>query len=592
MSDAREKFKKYVKKIKFSDITIPIIANVTARPYKQEEVRKNIFDQITTPVKWMESIRYLLAKGAFEFEEVGPDGVVKPLAMRVKWEAGPLDITLDEEEQIKDETGQKQVMEEVRPSKFVKKVKGKISKKLKPNKNKIKLKSFRISPESLGSQEFKADYNLKYAYVSGGMYKGIASKEMVVRMGKAGFLGFFGTGGLELGQIENALQYIKKELNNGESFGMNLIANPNDSELEEKTVELFLKYRITIIEAAAYMQITPTLIKYRVKGLDREPGGGITIKNRIIAKVSRPEVAEQFLSPAPERIVKKMLEAGKIPSQEADLLKEVPMVDDLCVEADSGGHTDRGIPYTLMPAMIRLRDEMMEKYGYAKKIRVGSAGGIGTPEAGAAAFILGADFILTGSINQCTVEAGTSETVKDLLQQINVQDTDYAPAADMFEMGAKVQVLKRGLFFPARATKLYDLYRQYNSLDEIDEKTKKQLQERYFKRTFRDIYEKDVKSFYSPQEIEKAERNPKHKMALVFKWYLGHGSYLAITGSEEQKVDYQVPCGSALGAFNQWVKSTELENWRNRHVDEIGAKLMTEAAELLNQRFRFFISKV
>jgi trans-AT polyketide synthase/acyltransferase/oxidoreductase domain-containing protein len=73
---------------------------------------------------------------------------------------------------------------------------------------------------------------------------------------------------------------------------------------------------------------------------------------------------------------------------------------------------------------------------------------------------------------------------------------------------------------------------------------------------------------------------------------LGHGSYLAITGSEEQKVDYQVPCGSALGAFNQWVKSTELENWRNRHVDEIGAKLMTEAAELLNQRFRFFISKV
>ena len=50
---------------------------------------------------------------------------------------------------------------------------------------------------------------------------------------------------------------------------------------------------------------------------------------------------------------------------------------------------------------------MMARYRYTKAIRVGAAGGIGTPEAAAAAFVLGADFILTGSINQCTVEAGT-----------------------------------------------------------------------------------------------------------------------------------------------------------------------------------------
>jgi malonyl CoA-acyl carrier protein transacylase len=33
-----------------------------------------------------------------------------------------------------------------------------------------------------------------------------------------------------------------------------------------------------------------------------------------------------------------------------------------------------------------------------------------------------------------------SATVKDLLQQINIQDTEYAPAGDMFELGARVQV--------------------------------------------------------------------------------------------------------------------------------------------------------
>jgi trans-AT polyketide synthase/acyltransferase/oxidoreductase domain-containing protein len=56
-------------------------------------------------------------------------------------------------------------------------------------------------------------------------------------------------------------------------------------------------------------------------------------------------------------------------------------------------------------------------------------------------------------------------------------------------------------------------------------------------------------------------------------------------GNTDQKVDFQVHCGPSLGAFNQWVKGTTLENWRNRHVDEIAEKLMKETAEVLNRRF-------
>ena len=74
-------------------------------------------------------------------------------------------------------------------------------------------------------------------------------------------------------------------------------------------------------------------------------------------------------------------------------------------------------------------------------------------------------------------------------------------------------------------------------------------------------------------------------MALIFRWYFGRGTWLALNGIEEQKVDYQVQCGPALGAFNQWVKGTALENWRNRHVDEIAEKLMEDTASLLNERF-------
>ena len=50
--------------------------------------------------------------------------------------------------------------------------------------------------ETLGSQAFRDTYGVRLAYVAGSMYKGIASRELVVRMGRAGLLGFFGTGGV------------------------------------------------------------------------------------------------------------------------------------------------------------------------------------------------------------------------------------------------------------------------------------------------------------------------------------------------------------------------------------------------------------
>jgi trans-AT polyketide synthase/acyltransferase/oxidoreductase domain-containing protein len=121
-------------------------------------------------------------------------------------------------------------------------------------------------------------------------------------------------------------------------------------------------------------------------------------------------------------------------------------------------------------------------------------------------------------------------------------------------------------------------------LEEIDEKTRKMIQEKYFHRDFAEIY-RELQSSCSIQEIEKAERNPKYKMALIFSWYFGYTTHLALSGDQQHKVDYQIHCGPALGSFNQWVKGTPLENWRNRHVDEIGVKLMNETAGLLNERF-------
>lgn len=442
-----------------------------------------------------------------------------------------------------------------------------------------------ITAESLGSTDFKKDYGLRYAYLAGAMYKGIASKEMIVAMGKAGLMCYLGTGGMNFADIDAAIRFIQSELSSGQPYGMNLLCNLEQPELEERTVELFLKHDVRYVEAAAFMRMTPSLVRWRLTGLKRGSDGRIERPRRTLAKVSRPEVAAAFMQPAPEAIVKALLAAGKITISEAELGQSIPMADEICVEADSGGHTDQGVAYALMPAMFILRNEMMSTHRYDQLIKVGAAGGIGTPHAAAAAFVMGADFILTGSINQCTVEAGTSDAVKDLLQELNVQDTGYAPAGDMFEIGARVQVAKRGLFFPARANKLYELYQRHNSIDEIDAKTRQQIQDRYFKRSFDDVWN-ETKAYYlrvSPGKVAEIEKNPKQKMALIFKWYFVHTSRLAMRGSEDQKVDYQIHCGPAMGAFNQWVKGTELQSWRQRHIVDIAERLMQGTAALLNK---------
>lgn len=446
-----------------------------------------------------------------------------------------------------------------------------------------------IEAQALGASSFRRRYNIKYAYLTGAMYKGIASKELVVAIGQAGLMGFLGTGGMTLDEIDRDILFIQRKLARGKSYGMNLICNLNNPQTEMDTVELFLRRDVACIEAAAFMRITPALVYYRVSGLDQGADGAIRCRHRIIAKVSRPEVARAFLSPPPADILEKLLAASRITAEQRELAARIPMSHDICVEADSGGHTDQGVAAVLLPAIQALKERTEKDRQYDEHIHVGLAGGIGTPQAAVAAFMLGADFILTGSINQCTVEAGTSDCVKDLLEGIDIQDTDYAPAGDMFELGAKVQVLKKGVFFPARANKLFMLYSHYDSWDAIPEKIRSQIEGKYFQRSFAEVW-REVREYHARKgqraTLEKAESNPKHKVALVFRWYFGYTSKLALCGDERNRVDFQVHTGPALGAFNQWVKGSALQPWRNRHVDQIAEKLMQESAEILDGRIR------
>lgn len=430
--------------------------------------------------------------------------------------------------------------------------------------------------EDLGDEKFKKRHALKYPYIAGAMANGITSAAMVKTMAENGMIGFWGAGGLSLEKIEENIIELTNTLKD-KPFGFNLIHSLGDPDHEMATVELYLKYNIKLISAAAFLRMTPALVYYRVKGIYKDENGYIITPHQIMAKVSRIEIARQFFSPPPEKLIHILLEKGLITHQEAKLSQRIPMAQDLTAEADSGGHTDNRPALALLPTMIALKNEFMETYNYKEPLCVGLAGGIATPQAAAAAFSMGAAYILTGSINQSCVEAGICEDVKKMLCQAEQADVAMAPAADMFEIGAKVQVLKRGTLFPVRAEKIYKFYKSCNRFEEIDEKSKQEIQEKILQTTFEEAWESTKDFFHKTgniKEIEKAQTDPKHKMALVFRSYLGLSSKWAIQGDLKRKMDYQIWCGPAIGAFNQWVKGSFLESHENRKTAEIAFNLM------------------
>jgi PfaD family protein len=155
-----------------------------------------------------------------------------------------------------------------------------------------------------------------------------------------------------------------------------------------------------------------------------------------------------------------------------------------------------------------------------------------------------------------------------------------APAADMFELGVEVQVLRRGTMFGTRGRKLHDYYTTYASLDEIPSDERKKLEERVLGITVEEAWA-DTHRFWSardPREVTRAEADPRHKMALLFRWYLGNASKWAIDGAADRVSDYQIWCGPAMGAFNTWTKQSFLEDPQNRTVVQIAKNLMEGAA--------------
>lgn len=433
-----------------------------------------------------------------------------------------------------------------------------------------------VYPEWLGTRRFTTFHGCRFPYVVGAMARGIATSNMVVEAAKNGLIGFFGAAGLRPPVVAEAIDQIEASVSPGTPWGSNLIHTPNHPERERDMVDLYLKRAVRRVSASAFMALSPDIVRYSARGITVTASGEIERKNHVFAKISRPEVAAHFLAPPPSDLLRELAAAGEITEAQADHQSKLPVAEDITVEADSGGHTDNRPLAALFPIIAAQRDHLAAERGYTRPVRLGAAGGIGTPHAVAAAFQLGADYVLTGSINQAAIESGLSEDGRAMLADCGVADVMMAPAADMFERGAKVQVLKKGTLFAVKAQRLYEIYRKNDAFDTVPAKDRAWLESQVFDGSYADAWARtrDYQATSNPALAAKADNDPKLQLAMIFRRFLFMASRWACDGNSDRRADYQIWCGPAMGSFNAWVGGSFLEASENRTVGQIALNLL------------------
>jgi [acyl-carrier-protein] S-malonyltransferase len=84
MASSAVEFGEVVDDTRFTHPDIPVIGNVTGRPITSpDSIRDELKAQLTSPVQWTNSMRYLLGQGVDTFVEAGPGQVLLGLIKRI-----------------------------------------------------------------------------------------------------------------------------------------------------------------------------------------------------------------------------------------------------------------------------------------------------------------------------------------------------------------------------------------------------------------------------------------------------------------------------------------------------------------------------
>jgi trans-AT polyketide synthase/acyltransferase/oxidoreductase domain-containing protein len=254
--------------------------------------------------------------------------------------------------------------------------------------------------------------------------------------------------------VEEALDTLTARLGDRLPWGMNLIHSPNEPDLEESVADLYIRRGVRRVSASAYMGSPSPSCATRAAACAATPGR-IQPQNYVFAKISRPETARRFMMPAPKD-PRRARQQGAAHARRGRAGRARAGGRRRHRRGRLGGHTDNQALTALFPVIMRCATSSRE-HGYTRPIRVGAAGGLGTP-VGRRGGLRAGRGLCAHRLGEPGARGGLCEHGKQLLAQAAMGDVIMAPAADMFELGVKVQVLKRGTLFGTRAQALRDLH--------------------------------------------------------------------------------------------------------------------------------------
>ncbi|OEU94861.1 malonyl CoA-ACP transacylase [Streptomyces oceani] len=87
MEPARQEFARFLETVELTAQKTPVISNVTARPYEDDRIKDLLAEQLTSAVRWSDSVHHLLDLGEMEFEELGHGNVLTKLINKIRRES-------------------------------------------------------------------------------------------------------------------------------------------------------------------------------------------------------------------------------------------------------------------------------------------------------------------------------------------------------------------------------------------------------------------------------------------------------------------------------------------------------------------------
>jgi malonyl CoA-acyl carrier protein transacylase len=91
MREPMLEFGQFLRHVRFQTPNVPVVANLTGKPYASDRLRETLAEQMDHTVRWLDSVLFLLGEGITEFEEMGPGTVLARLTAQIRKGRGAAD---------------------------------------------------------------------------------------------------------------------------------------------------------------------------------------------------------------------------------------------------------------------------------------------------------------------------------------------------------------------------------------------------------------------------------------------------------------------------------------------------------------------